>query len=79
MFVCDIPLEMMTLPFLKDFAGSAIASIFEQILEPEYGHPPAGQGSGIVIHQSLAPEFIVGHYTPKRLRDPLIGGYVQCA
>lgn len=78
-FVCDVPLDMMSLGFLKDFAGSAIASIFESILEPEYRHPPVGQGSGIEIHRSLAPEFIVGHYTPKRLRDPLVGGYVQCA
>lgn len=78
-FLCDIPLTLLPLPFLKDFAGSAIASIFEAILEPGYRHPPAGQGAGIVIHQSLAPEFIVGHYTPKRLRDPLVGGHVRCA
>ena len=28
-FVCDVPLDLIPFPYLKDFAGSAIASIFE--------------------------------------------------
>lgn len=78
-FTCDVPLSMLTFSCLKDFAGTTIASIFEQILEPQYRHPPAGQGSCLTIRQTLPPEFIVGHHTPEALRDPLTRQYVRCS
>lgn len=72
-FVCDIPLSWMHDRHLADFAGMALEAIFESILNPEYRHPPNGRGTAIVIRRDLPPDYIVDHYHPVRLRDPLLG------
>lgn len=77
-FVCDVPLNWMRPELLEGFAGQALEALFNAILDPGYGHPPS-RDHGLTIRQTLPPEYIVGHYVPDRLRDPLLGGrLIEC-
>lgn len=78
-FVCDVPLSWMPEGWLEEYAGSALEALFEAFLDPEYRHPPEGRGTGVMIQRRLPPEYIVGHYHPIRLPDPLLGRrWVDC-
>lgn len=78
-FVCDVPLAWMDGRLLQEYAGAALEAIFESILDTNYHHPPNGRGSGVILKRTLPPEFIVSHYFPKRLADPLLGRrFVDC-
>lgn len=72
-FVCDVPLSWMPEGWLEEYAGSALEALFEALLDPGYRHPPDGRGTGIMIQRRLPPEYIVAHYHPQRLMDPLLG------
>lgn len=72
MFVCDIPLDMMGWPTLMEFAGCALESLFENLLDADYA-PDLHRGAGFCVHRALGPEYIVGHYHLAKVRDPLQG------
>lgn len=69
-FICDVPFSALRDSTLGEFAGEAIADLFEELLPgPEY-EPDPWRGAGFSIDGGLAPEHIVGHYHPARVRDP---------
>lgn len=77
--VCDVPLLWLPRRFLYEYAGMAVEAVFSSLLDAAYLHPPPGRTSGLMLKQALPPEFIVEHYHPIRLRDPLLGRrWVDC-
>lgn len=77
-FVCNVPLAAMNFSWLREFAGLAVEAIFAKLKDPGYEHSNAGSGAGIMIQQPLPGDHIVSHYHPIRIRDPLLGQWVDC-
>ena len=69
-FVCDIPLSMMSSYTLDELSGVALSMIFENLLEGDRYEPDLLRGFGFCIRQPLAPMHIVGHYHPEIINDP---------
>jgi hypothetical protein len=78
-FACDVPLDYMGFNWVADFAGQAIETLFERLLDPDYVYPPPGRGAGIEVRRPLPADHIVAHYHPTRIPDPLLGRrLVEC-
>lgn len=73
-FVCDIPLEILSDYTILEFAGCALAKIFQELLDGEEFEPEDDFGSSLSIRTCLLPEYIAGHYHPVIHRDPLAYG-----
>lgn len=71
LFVCDVPLEHLHPGTLAEFAGIALQSIFQELLDGPTYAPDKWRGSGFSIRVPLEPSCIVGHYHPTITRDPL--------
>lgn len=70
MFICDVPLEDIGGRIVLEFAGTALESLFEEILQGDEFEPDRHRGAGFPIYKALPPEQIVGHYHPSEMRDP---------
>lgn len=74
-FVCDVPLKMIHPSWIAGMAGSALAAVFQELLDGEDYVVDQESGAGFCIHQPLGPEWIVGHFHPDVRRDPLLPSY----
>lgn len=71
LFVCDVPLVHLHPGTVAVFAGIALESIFQELLDgPSYA-PDKWRESGFSIRVPLESSCIVGHYHPTITRDPL--------
>ncbi|WP_297657754.1 hypothetical protein [Hydrogenophaga sp.] len=71
LFVCDVPLLHIHPGTMAEFAGIALQSIFQELLDgPDYA-PDKWSGCGFSIRVPLEASCIVGHYHPDITRDPL--------
>lgn len=75
-FLCDVPLAMLRESTLLEFAGRALADLFDDL---KYGgcEPMLYRGAGFCIHRTLPGDYLVGHYHPGRVRDPYLGREVD--
>lgn len=71
-FVCDVPLSLIDLSTLREFAGMAIEMVFEELVHGAHGYKYMHQGAALCICSSLPPGCIVGHYSPEQIADPLL-------
>lgn len=71
-FICDIPLGLIGESTIKQYAGTALASIFQELLDGDNYQALTWRGAGICLFETLPPESIVGHYHPTDLQDPLV-------
>lgn len=69
LFVCDVPLVLLQYQTVKEFAGSALAAVFEGLQEGD-DYEPEPIGAGFSIQTTLSPTCIVGHCHPTIKRDP---------
>lgn len=70
-FVCDIPLNLMSRYTILEFSGMALEIVFRELLDGKDFERDPYQGGGLSIQDQLPPECIVGHYHPEITRDPL--------
>jgi hypothetical protein len=70
LFICDVPLPLIDGHALLEFAGTALANVFQELLDGEDYAPERWRGAGFCIKQPLLPEYIVDHYHPVVSRDP---------
>lgn len=69
-FICDIPIEFISIAYLKDFIKQMLYYIFKKnsnyILNKNSMKPSdIFHGYGLEIHHDLPKENIIGHYHPK--------------
>ena len=71
LFICDVPLSLIGDGGLTPYAATALSWFLgEKLSDPivgDYGE------EALCIHADLPPDAILGHYHPKRVRDPLNG------
>lgn len=65
-FVCDVPIRMMSEDTICGMAREALTMSCWEILGSE---EPVSDFYGFCLREPLPPEYIVGHYFPERLRD----------
>lgn len=70
-FICDVPIEFLRESALLDFAGQALASVFQELLDGSDFLINRWRGAGFYITQTLLPCHIVGHYHPTIQNDPI--------
>ena len=71
LFVCDVPLGHLHPGTVAEFAGVALQSIFQELLDgPSYA-PDKWHGAGFSIRMPLDSSYIVGHCHPIISRDPI--------
>jgi hypothetical protein len=70
LFVCDVPLENLHPGTVAEFAGTALESIFQELLDGPTYAPYKWRGAGFSIRVPLEPSCIVGHWHPTIKRDP---------
>ncbi|WP_369339721.1 glyoxalase superfamily protein [Comamonas guangdongensis] len=71
LFVCDVPLKDLHPGTVAEFAGIALESIFQELLDGPTYAPYKWRGSGFSIRVPLESSCIVGHCHPAITRDPL--------
>lgn len=73
LFVCDVPLDLIGEGTLREFAGDALESVFQELLDgPEFVRD-RWRGAGFCIRKPLLVKHVIGHYNPTVRRDPLSG------
>lgn len=70
-FVCDVPFKLIGFDTVLELSGCLIEVLFEKFLDSDYKHPQPGNCFGFPIRYDLPPEFIVGHYHPDYVHDPI--------
>lgn len=71
-FVCDIPMSMLRDSTIRNFGGSILEFLFSELVEDmEARALSPGAGSTLSLTCDLPPEYIVGHYHPVTIYDPL--------
>jgi len=70
LFVCDVPLSLISEGILREFAGAALESVFQELLDGTEFVPERLRGAGFYIRKPLFAEHLVGHYHPDVRRDP---------
>ncbi len=70
-FVCNVPFDSIAFDTILELSGSMIEVMFEKFLDSTYKHPQPGDCFGFPIRKNLPPEYIVGHYHPEYIRDPI--------
>ncbi|SCB36676.1 hypothetical protein [Rhizobium hainanense] len=72
MFICDIPMSQIRDYTLQEFAGLVLEFLFCELVKDlqAYALSP-GAGSGFSLPSDLSPDYIVGHYHPDTVHDPL--------
>lgn len=71
LFVCDVPLDLISHSVLTEFSGYALQCIFQELLDGDEFRPDSMQGAGYSIREVLPPEHIVGHCHPEIRHDPI--------
>jgi len=71
LFVCDVPLELISEGILREFAGGALESVFQELLDGPEFVADRWRGAGFYIRKPLTAEHLVGHYHPDVRRDPM--------
>jgi len=72
MFLCDIPMPRMRHETLLEFAGSILEYLFCELVEGlEARALSPGAGSALSLAEDLPGEYIVGHYHPVAVENPL--------
>lgn len=72
LFVCDIPFDLMRHATVKEFAGMILEYLFCEIIDGQEAHALSpGAGSALSLTVDLPASFIVGHYHPAKIYDPL--------
>jgi len=74
LFVCDVPLPLIPGHTLQEFAGIALATVFQELLDGPEFEPHPWHGAGFYIQKPLPPSSIIGHYHPVVRRDPFASG-----
>lgn len=69
-FICDVPLQYLTRGVILEFAGTALESIFQKLLDGLSCNALAHRGMGFSIKSRLEGCHIVGHYHPTIGRNP---------
>jgi hypothetical protein len=78
-FVCDVPLKLIEKPYLLECAGHAIQQIFERLVDSQDPDGYEAPDVAIVLSKTLLPKYIVDHYHPPKLKDPLLSyEWVTC-
>lgn len=73
-FVCDVPIEMMNEGTIHGMAREALTMACWEILGDE---EPVSGYYGFCLREALPPEYVVGHYFPESLEDPIEGFVVR--
>jgi hypothetical protein len=73
-FICNVPFKYIPTEMLCELSGSIIEVIFKMLQDKKFMHPAAGHSFGFYIDRDLEPEYIVGHYHPSNVRDPIANG-----
>lgn len=73
LFICDVPLDLIGEGTLREFAGDALESVFQELLDGPDFEPDRWRGAGFCIHKPLPPAHLMGHYHPVIKRDPFKG------
>ena len=76
-FVCDVPLRLISDGQIEDYAGMALQSLFMAELNDGFEHAGEHDPSGLMIRENLPPDCIVGHFHPDRLFDPYTQTWVR--
>ncbi len=71
LFVCDVPLKLISERTLQEFAGLALEAIFQELLDGPNYEQNRWQGAGFYISETLNPNHLIGHYHPNVTNDPL--------
>ena len=71
-FICDIPMTLISDRTIHVFAGMVLEYIFCELVEDLEAHSLSpGAGSAFAIQTDLPASCIVGHYHPNEIYDPL--------
>lgn len=70
LLICDVPLELIPPRTVTEFAGIALQSIFQELIDGPAYDPIKWHGLAFSIQEQLEPSCIVGHYHPSIPRDP---------
>lgn len=71
LFVCDVPLDLISEGTLQEFAGESLETVFQELLDGPDFVRDRWRGAGFCIHETLAASNLVGHYHPDIRNDPL--------
>lgn len=71
LFICDVPIALVCDCTLREFAGTALKSVFQGLLDGVGYAPCRLAGVGFSIRTSLDAASIVGHCHPTIRRDPI--------
>jgi len=71
-FICNVPFKYIPTKTLLELSGSIIETIFNKIQDEHFEHPSAGDAFGFYIDRDLESEYIVSHYHPSVIRDPIV-------
>jgi len=70
--VCDVPMQLMRSATLPMFAGLILEYMFCELIDDLQAHALSpGSGSGFSIPYDLPADWIVGHYHPENIHDPM--------
>lgn len=76
LFVCDIPFNLMSFYTIQEFSGLILEYLFCELAGHEDCHALSpGAGSALRLQTNLPGDFIVGHYHPTNIYDPLWNSY----
>lgn len=71
LFVCDVPFDLIGHRTLMEFAGDALESVFQELLDGRNFVRDPWRGAGFCIHEALSAAHLVGHYHPVIRYDPI--------
>lgn len=71
LLICDVPLEHLHTGTVAEFAGIALESVFQELIDGPTYAPDKWRGSAFSIRAPLDPSCIFGHCHPTITRDPL--------
>ena len=70
LLICDVPLKHLRPETVAEFAGMALQSVFQELLDGPTYEPSKWRGAAFSIQVPLDPSSIVGHCHPTITRDP---------
>lgn len=70
LFICDVPLDFISGHTLQEFAGEALASVFQELLYGPQFCRDKYCGAGFCIYEDLPANCVIGHYHPTIRHDP---------
>ena len=70
-FFCDIPMRMIPDGTMRELAGTMLENYFEIIFDGRIND--YGLNFGFYIKEPLSPSYIISHYHPKEIENPIKG------